>query len=237
MSRGCQNVYDLEGNVVFDGLWDARDIFSTISSRGYDWAGKRVLDIGANTFGLSLEIARHGARVVALEPGLKNSNQAAALPLVRSMIEREGLEIEIHGASIFDAHSFGTFDTVLALGLIYHFRYPQYMLDYLSTVQTRDLFISSQTIEGKQLALVNRRDPSALPRTFAQGSTILKGYHPTHSMLIKMMESSGFSEITSLTDTQHNFPEKPAKGLTNSAYYQAVRTCEMNLGQCLSDFT
>lgn len=40
------------------------------------WEGKRVLDIGANTLGLSVEIARAGGIVTGAEPDPYNNTYA-----------------------------------------------------------------------------------------------------------------------------------------------------------------
>ena len=78
--KGCQNIYSRDGEIIFNGGWDSRELYKAVTgdlSESY-WLGRRVLDIGANTSGLSVEIARRGATVVAAEPDpYKNTRHLA----------------------------------------------------------------------------------------------------------------------------------------------------------------
>ena len=222
---GAQTIYDGAGDVMLLGQWDPRCIFDTISAPDATyWTGKRVLDIGANTFGLSIEIARAGAAVVAIEPDPYNWYFRLVETIVNEVIARENLSLTISKAGLFDADRFGAFDTVLLLGIIYHFRDPQYLLDFLSTLDTTDVIVSTQTAPGDDLALHNRRNPGTLPDNFFSDDVVLSGWHPTHALFRRMLEWAGFHNITALTDPQFNFPKRPAPGLTNSAYYRATKT-------------
>jgi 2-polyprenyl-3-methyl-5-hydroxy-6-metoxy-1,4-benzoquinol methylase len=221
--RGCQTIFSRSGEIAFTGEWDSRALLTAISHEGSGyWRGKRVLDIGANTSGLSIEIARSGAEVVAIDPDPYSNTIALARGVVERIIREENLQIALHRAELFDAHNFGKFDAVLCLGLIYHFRYPQYVVDYLSTLEVHHLFISTQTHPGSDLALVNRRDPSVLRPDFLSDDIVLTGWHPTRPLFERMLGWAGFGEITPLTDQSINFPQKPP-GLTNSAYYRATK--------------
>ena len=223
MHRGCQSVFDTNGETLFLGEWDPLALFEAISDNEVTyWEGRRVLDIGANTAGLSLEIARRGASVVALEPDPYLNSRSMTLNLINQLANEEGLSISCEKAGLFDAHQFGNFDTVLCLGLIYHFRDPQYCLDYLSTMRMQHLIVSCQTEPGEELILHNRRGLGSLPKDFFPESTILTGWRPTRPLFERMLQWAGFTDIRALTDPTYNFPQEPS-GLTNSAYYKATQ--------------
>lgn len=221
---GAQTIYAADGQALFLGQWDPKPLFKVVS--GGDeryWHGKRVLDIGANTFGLSIEIARAGAEVVAIEPDPYNWSFDLVSSTVEGTIRDERLNLTIQKDGLFNADKYGPFDVVLVLGLLYHFRDPQYILDYISTLDLKDIVISTQTADGADLVLQNRLDIKSLPVGFWSADIVLSGWHPTHPLLERMLMWAGFGNITALTDPSVNFPQKPLQGVTNSAYYRATK--------------
>lgn len=223
--RGCQTIFDRSGNAVFAGGWNSQDLFVAVTGPLGEtyWKGRRVLDIGANTSGLSVEIARRGASVVAIEPDPYGNTKAIARGVLDDVIETEALDVTLLSEELFDAHTLGAFDTVMCLGLVYHFRDQQFVLDYLSTLKSQDLIISNQTAPGDDLIMVNRMDPSVpVPVDFWKKYTdALSGWHPTRPMFERMLSYAGFTNVTALTDPTFNYPDKPSRGVTNSAYYHA----------------
>jgi SAM-dependent methyltransferase len=221
--RGCQTIYSKTGQVLLGGIWDSRAIYRAVTGPDDNyWRGRRVLDIGANTSGLSVEIARRGGRVVAIEPDPYGRSQAVARDVLTQIISDEALDMSLGNEGLFDAHKLGRFDTVLCLGLIYHFRDQQFVLDYLSTIDMDDLIISSQTHPSDNLAIFNRMDSSVpMPTGFwADYAEPLSGWHPTRPMLERMLKYAGFEDVTALTDRSKNFPTPALRGATNSAYYR-----------------
>lgn len=223
-----QAVLDVDGNAVFHGEWDPRAL-ADLLTRGNPawWEGRRVLDIGANTGGLSLELARMGASVTLAEPDPYGTSITLTRDLVMQFADREGLDVRISDADLFSSNELGWHDTILCLGLLYHFRYPQLVLDYLSSLEPRWLFVSCQTHPSDELALYNRASPGLLRRNHLRPDLILAGWHPTRALLERMLESAGFTDVTDLGDRRYDFPEKP-KGATNSAYYSARLRAPVN---------
>lgn len=225
--KGRQNICGRDGTVLFEGLWDSRALFRAVTGHRPEswWAGRRVLDIGANTSGLSVEIARRGASVVAAEPDPYRNTRAEARSVLDAVIANESLDLMLCDEGIFDAHVLGRFDVVMCLGLVYHFRDQQFVLDYLSTLDADDLIISNQTHPGDGLMMVNRIDGSVpAPVGFwASYTDPLSGWHPTRPMFERMLRHAGFGEVTPITDPAINYPDKPLRGVTNSAYYHALR--------------
>lgn len=236
MEKGCQAVFAKDGEKLFDGEWDPVALYLTLSAGSDDfWRNKRVLDIGANTCGLSIEIARRGASVVALEPDPYKNTYAKSAHIVKRIVSSEGLDLTVAQTGLFGAHEYKGFDAVLCLGLLYHFRYPQLTLDYLSTLEMEWLFLGTQVHPGNSLALMNRRDESVLPASFLNPSIVLTGWHPTRPLLERMLKWAGFDDVCSLTVDAHCFPNKQ-KGLTNSAYYRCRRVGIVDPGLAMAEF-
>lgn len=230
--RGHQTIFNAAGEILYRGGWNSKNILLAVSGGDENyWNGRRVLDIGAHTSGLSVEIARCGADVLAIEPDpYRNTKTSEVCEILGTVIAEEGLKLELADFGLFDAHKLGKFDTVLCLGLVYHFRDQQFVLDYLSTVDMGDLIISNQTHPTGKLAMFNRLEPEVgLPeRFFEKYSEPLSGWHPTRPMFERMLAFAGFGEIVPLTDSAVNFPNLPIKGVTNSAYYRATKKREID---------
>ncbi|MEM7459036.1 MAG: hypothetical protein AAF331_06205, partial [Pseudomonadota bacterium] len=92
------------------------------------------------------------------------------------------------------------------LGLLYHFRDPIFILEYLTTLKTDKLIISNQTIPGENLDMRNRRDHDS----YREGANWVLGWEPTESLYLKMLESVGFRDIQKI--------ETPPNA-TNRSYY------------------
>lgn len=218
-----QALHRADGSVAARGRWNPKALFDVLTPDPDYWRGKRVLDNGANTLGLPLMLARAGAEVVALEPDPRD-RMAERHKLALQMAADEGLKLTVHRAELFDAHEYGAFDEVLCLGILYHLRYPQFTIDYLSTLDTKTIVLATQTHASganERLALFNRKDTTVWPGTQGTEPLLLTGWHPTRPLLKLMMEWGGFTDIQSLTDESFDFPSKPVKGLTNTAYYRA----------------
>lgn len=218
---GAQSVYSADGEELFSGEWDPLKLLSALGDTSY-WSGRTVLDLGANTSGLSVELARLGAKVTAAEPDPYKNTRAAVWDILQDINQNEQLGIKFVEHDLYGSFELRGFDTVLCLGLMYHFRDPQHILDSLNAVTDGDLFLSTQTAPGSDLMLVNRKQEGVLKKGHLPEDIILTGWHPTRPLLERMLEWAGFGEISALTDEHFNFPHKP-EGLTNSAYYRATK--------------
>jgi tRNA (mo5U34)-methyltransferase len=116
-----------------------------------DLSGWTALDIGCNAGFYSLELARRGAHVVALdreELFLRQAEWARRhFPF--------GDRIELRSGQVYDlAHWTERFDLVLFLGVFYHLRYPLLALDLVAEKARRLLAFQTLTIPGEEVAAV-----------------------------------------------------------------------------------
>lgn len=175
--------------------------------------GLRVLDLGANACGLSVEFAKRGASVLAIENGGGYVQQA------RLVLSELGLseKVEIQQADLFDSRQFGEFDIVCYVGLSYHIRYPQLALDMLGWVLKPDghLLASTQTVAGDALILVNRA--SRYPRERGE----LYGWEPTETLFTDMLMQAGFNDVACVSTSPH---PGETKGIIagNRSYFHAT---------------
>ncbi len=84
-------------------------------------AGRRVADLGCLEGGYSLALARHGASVTGVEARPENVDKCA---LVRAQFPDVDLEFVAGDVKGFTAERFGSFDVVLALGILNHLDDP-----------------------------------------------------------------------------------------------------------------
>lgn len=220
----CQSIYDKEGVKIFNGEWDPKVMFDVLTAGDPSfWSQKRVLEIGGNTGGLAIEIARRGAEVLLAEPDPYENNFSRGSDAFYRTISKENLAVEYRRIDLFESLSLNAeFDVIVCLGLIYHFKYPQLIIDHLSQMAPDYLFISTQTHPGTELAMYNRQHPGILPERLLDPNGALTGWHPTRPLFEAMLRAGGFDEVASLTESL-NFPNK-LPGLTNSAYYRAKCT-------------
>jgi SAM-dependent methyltransferase len=174
--------------------------------------GKTVLDCGANACGLSVEFAKRGATVVAIEQSEYYVKQA------NMVIDHFGLKdkITVLTRDIYDLSDIGQFDIVACVGLIYHLRYPQLLLDALST-KCKDLFFVSTQIHGTENFVMrnraaNQRDPKDVGTLY--------GYEPSEAMFVEMISSAGFNNVKMLSRHPHE-GASVGNTLGNFVYYGA----------------
>ncbi|HEU5078950.1 MAG TPA: TIGR04290 family methyltransferase [Opitutaceae bacterium] len=119
-----------------------RDIAPAIPS---DLSGWTVLDIGCNAGFYSIELAKRGALVTAIDKDPHFLRQA------RWAVEQFSLgsRIEIVEAQVYDLASWDrSFDLILFLGVFYHLRYPLLGLDLVAEKTKRLMVFQTLTSPG-----------------------------------------------------------------------------------------
>jgi tRNA (mo5U34)-methyltransferase len=110
-----------------------------------DLTGWTALDIGCNAGFYSIELAKRGARVVALD------KDPHFLRQTRWAVEQFDLQdrIEVRQGQVYDlARWTERFDLVLFLGVFYHLRYPLLGLDLVAERVNRLLLFQTLTMPG-----------------------------------------------------------------------------------------
>jgi len=198
---------DLGDGLVTPGDRNQSRVFSLYADLlPRDLSGCSVLDLGANACGLSIEFAKRGASVVAVEKNPAYVRQG------RFIIDHFGLNdlIEIKEDDAFNVSKLGRFDIVCCVGLIYHVRHMQLLLDMLSHVAKDYLLISSQTRAGDGWAMYNR----------GEDRNVVSGWEPTESLLSAMIKTAGFNAVE-LISTKPHPGETPGNICGNRSYYMA----------------
>ena len=195
----------------------------------YDrWAGKRVLEIGCGLGTDTMNFARAGARVTAVDLSSKS------LELARQRAEVFGLQdrITFVEANAEQLSSFVTpepYDLVYSFGVIHHSPHPERVLD-----QIRQHFVGPQTTlklmvyywwSWKVLAILFKEAHGAfwrLERAVARNSEAQTGcpvtYTYTKSSVRRLLAEHGFDTDEVFVD--HIFPYRVA----DYVQYQYVKT-------------
>lgn len=167
-----------------------------------DLRGWRVLDIGCNAGFYSLEFARRGADVTAIDVDPHFLAQATWAA------RQFGLSghIEFRRCSVYQlAHEREQYDLVWFFGVLYHLRYPLLALDILRRLTRRQLVVQTLTMPGKtvveppvgmglsdQELMLREGWPvmAFIEKELADDPT--KWWAPNHACVQAMLRSAGF---------------------------------------------
>lgn len=120
-----------------------------------DLSGKTVLDVGGNAGYFSVQMMQRGAkRCVLIEPFEEFSAQAEYVAGLY------GFDIEVVNE---DVHTYcltteDRFDYVIFLGLFYHLKYPNIVLDRLAEMTRARMYFQSHIVGTEQTAFETRPD-------------------------------------------------------------------------------
>jgi len=112
-----------------------------------DLTGWRALDLGCNSGFYSVELARRGAHVTALDKDPHFLQQA------RWVVGQFGFtgQVDVRQGQVYDlAHWETKFDLVLFMGVFYHLRYPLLALDIVAAKTNRLLVFQTLTMPGDE---------------------------------------------------------------------------------------
>lgn len=169
--------------------------------------GWRVLDIGCNAGFYSIELARRGASVLAID------NDPHYLRQARWAVREFGLadRIELRELQVYElAGVEETFDLVWFMGVFYHLRYPLLALDIVAQKVRRLLVFQTLMMPGAEVletqpdyafadrhVLAERGWPKLafIEHSFARDPT--NWFVPNHAAVLAMLRSAGF-RVTAL---------------------------------------
>lgn len=199
------------------GPWMSRFVIDGISFGGeYDYStdprlhhlerrlgslqGKRVLELGALEGGHTLELARAGATVVAIEG--RSINYERCL-FVKRYFRLENVEFALADLRSVDFTAFGRFDVVLNSGVLYHMDAPWDLLERLGKVAPSMLLWTHCAPTHQQLEAVevcgNRLggywySEGALDHPLSGRQSL--SFWPTRESLEQMLCFTGWSALT-----------------------------------------
>lgn len=177
---------NLGGGVFTPGKRDVAEIFELYEAHlPADMQGLRVLDVGSNAAGFSVEFAKRGAQVMAVEHSPEFHKQA------QFVVDKLGLHKSIslwHGPALDVRHLDGHFDIVFMLGLFYHLRYPFLVLEVLRDVCKNILCLSTHLTMGGGHSL-----------TYTDVGKF-HGFRPTRKLLFDLIFFAGFAIPTVIKD-------------------------------------
>lgn len=204
---------DFGNGVITPGDRDQSLVFDLYRGRiPDDLTSKTVLDLGANAAGLSIEFARRGASVTAVEAAGRYCEQARFVVEEFDVADR----VEIVQADVYSLVNWSKkFDVVCYVGLSYHLRYPQLCLDMLSHLCTGQLICSTQTVAGDSLSLYNRAS-----HLIDRDQDILYGWEPTESLFLSMLAHAGFRNPELISTAPHP-GEEEGRLCGNRSYFLA----------------
>src|SRR5690606_23598237 len=109
--------------------------------------GWKVLDVGCNAGFYSIELAKRGASVTAIDLDEHYLKQAWWVA------KQFGLEskIEFRQMQVYDfAHTSEKFDLIWFMGVFYHLRYPLLALDILSEKTNKMMVFQTYSLPGRE---------------------------------------------------------------------------------------
>ena len=172
------------------GQWKAfRDVIPA------DLSGRRVLDIGSAEGFFAIELARRGARVVAVDSNPKMLERLKFAVDVLHLSDK--IEARIGTAEMLDTSE--RYDAVLCLGLLYHLQSPFTLLQKLSKLSDT-IYLESAIERGERPYLYFK-----LPH---QGDNKVPKWFPTRVCIVEMLKYSGFADIQDVEMPGFQKPEQ-----------------------------
>lgn len=177
----------------------------------------KVLDIGCNAGFYSIELAKRGAKVLAIDLDEHYLEQA------QWTTEQFGLEdkIKFEQMQVYDlAHTEEQFDLVWFMGVFYHLRYPMLALDILAQKTKKMMVFQTLALPGKEEMQIpddvefHKREIMKKPEwpSMAFIENKLAGdptnwWAPNHQGIVSMLGSCGF-KITAMPEDETYIAEK-----------------------------
>jgi tRNA (mo5U34)-methyltransferase len=172
------------------GLWQELELPE-------DMRGLSLLDVGASSGYFSFEARRRGARVVAFDVRHKDNSGFGLAQYINGLTD-----IEHHQLNILEVQpgAFGTFDIVLAMGLLYHTPDPYHALANCAALSRERLVVESYCIDhavppdlAAQPVMRFFPDPYRFPDQGQPNTDRSNFWGFTSTCLQRMVEDLGFA--------------------------------------------
>jgi SAM-dependent methyltransferase len=201
-------VYSMAPGVVDGNLVRLRRIVQLVSDLALAPIKElRVLDLGAFEGLFAVELARRGASVVAVE-GRKASLEK--MRVAKDGHELDNLELYLGDVRDLTPETFGRFDVVLCLGLLYHLDAPSVfrLLETMKTVSTRFVLLETNTASWPREPVrhdertywgITMEEPLDSPDHSQDQLWAALGnpqsFHPTEASLLNALHQVGYSSV------------------------------------------
>tara|TARA_R110002020_G_scaffold154714_2_gene334916 strand:- start:65987 stop:66784 length:798 start_codon:yes stop_codon:yes gene_type:complete len=208
-----------------------------------DLNGWKVLDIGCNAGFYSIELAKRGAHVTAIDLDEHYLKQAK---WVASMFDLED-RITFKQQQIYDlAHSSDEFDLIWFMGVFYHLRYPLLALDIISQRAKNLMVFQTLSLPGSEEMVVTDDVPfhkreimtsgawpsmAFIPNKLAGDPT--NWWAPNHQGILSLLKNCGFKYLSMPEDETYlvsrNTTGRTALEIWNRSEYLAATGQEWQL--------
>lgn len=175
--------FEIYPGIVTPGTYDPTFLLKKMTLPD-DLGGKRVLDIGASDGFFTLEVAKRGAEVVAIDYRSKDLHGFGVMESLNR------IDVEYHQMNLYDipVKEFGKFDIIIFMGVLYHL--PD-MLRALSKI--REMSVGSMFLETHADTSLN---PDIAAARYYRGSSlagdITNFWSPNRRCVLDMLEDAGF---------------------------------------------
>ena len=152
-----------------------RSILRSLSMLYRDgFKGLRVADLGCLEGGFALALAQRGMDVIGIEARQNNFNK---LSLIKEHFALPNLEFRRDDVKNFTRENYGSFDIVLALGILYHLDEPIKWMRQLAAATERVLIVDSHFAPSIDagLPLMDKRLPLSPIQKLKDGDTTYEG--------------------------------------------------------------
>jgi SAM-dependent methyltransferase len=193
--RLSEDVYTI-GETDVSGASRVRRVVQLLRDlTGNRLAGRRVLDAGCGEGAVALELARHGAEVVALD---RQPGRVAKVTLGRDAMQLRRLSVVQADARAITPEELGYFDVALALDLLCD-------LDADTLFEVAPRFAGVATDIAVVSARVAARGPVRREHlgVVYRGATVRKprpAFHLTRPSLLNLLAGLGFTSIAEVQD-------------------------------------
>lgn len=180
---------DLGNGIVTKGADNSSEKLKTIKMKEHV-RGRTVLDIGAWDGFFSFEAERLGAdKVVAVDPFMWNGNQWGSkegFVLAKQILNSKVQDIDLEDISEID--TFGTFDTVLFLGVFYHLKDPLVVLEKVANVTGKVLILETELdLREEKFPMMSYNDEVYSDHT--------NYWFPNQKLVESLLNTVGFKEV------------------------------------------
>ena len=182
-----------------------------------DLNGAKVLDLGCNAGGISIEFAKRGANCLGIEAAPLFFNQALWLRRRLGMEDR----LRFINASAYAVASLKEkFDIVLCLGIVYHLRHPQLALDACREVCSNLMFVNAPVLRTDASVMESRFDRNPPVRKFIPHDDEARydWWYPSKPALEAMLIVAGFENVEMIQSAERPFVSS-AEGWDNSSAF------------------